>query len=108
MGKIVIAVYRPKPGKESALRELVRTHVSILRSESLVTDREPIVMMAEDGSFIEVFEWESVEAIESAHKNETVIEMWGRFAEACDYLPISKIEEASNIFSEFVPVDFGG
>ena len=55
MGRIVIACYKPKPGKEDALKALVVDHVSTLRSLGLVTQRAPITMQAKDGTFVEVF-----------------------------------------------------
>ena len=33
MGRIMLACYRPKPGKVKALHDLVRTHVDRLREE---------------------------------------------------------------------------
>ena len=106
-GKIVIAAYRAKPGKEQQLHELVKKHVPMLREQSLVTDREAIVMQSGTDTYIEVFEWASAAAIESAHSNESVLAMWGDFAKACEYIPIAKVEEASNLFSEFAPVEIG-
>ena len=67
MGRIVIACYRPKAGKNEALRALMQTHLSTLRSEGLVTDRKSIMMEAKDGTILEIFEWKSREAIEAAH-----------------------------------------
>jgi quinol monooxygenase YgiN len=58
-GVIVIVAYRPKPGKEAELLELVRTRVPTLRKEGLVSDRAPIMMRARDGTIIEVSEWKS-------------------------------------------------
>ncbi len=69
---IVIVAYRPKPAKETELLDLVRNRVPILRKEGLVTDREPIIMRARDGTIIEVSEWKSQEAIAAAHKNPNV------------------------------------
>jgi hypothetical protein len=43
---IVIVAYRPKPGKEKELLELVRNRVPTLRKENLVTDRAPAIMRA--------------------------------------------------------------
>jgi len=40
MGRIVLVGYKPKPGKESELEALMKTHLPILREEGLVTDRE--------------------------------------------------------------------
>ena len=59
MGEIVVACYKPKPGKEAALDQLMKTHVEILRIEGLATDRKSIVMKAKDGTVVEVFEWKS-------------------------------------------------
>ncbi|MFT4798393.1 MAG: hypothetical protein ACJAYE_003711 [Candidatus Azotimanducaceae bacterium] len=104
MGRIVIAVYKPKAGMVLELEELMKTHVSILRSEGLATDREAIMMQGLDGTIIEVFEWVSTEAIESAHENPAVLAMWQKYSEVCDYTPISQVSEAQHIFSEFTPL----
>ncbi|NOQ42483.1 MAG: hypothetical protein GQ563_08295 [Desulfuromusa sp.] len=104
MGRIVLVAYKPKPGKESELEALMKTHLSILREEGLVTDRESIVMHSEDGTIIEIFEWKSKEAIESAHTNLKVQEMWQAYSSVCDYIPLSEVPEISSIFSEFTPL----
>lgn len=104
MGRIVIACYRPKPGRKDELLELTRRHVHRLRAEGLVTDREPIAMEAEDGTMVEVFEWKSKGAIEAAHSNAVVQDMWREYAEVCEYVPVGELEEAGRIFSEFSPL----
>jgi hypothetical protein len=104
MGRIVIVAYRPKPGKNDELQTLARDHVGILRTEGLVTDREPIIMTAADGTVVEVFEWVSKEAISGAHTNPRVLEMWGRYAAVCDYVPVATVAEAGQLFSEFEPL----
>lgn len=103
MGRIVIAGYKPKPGKEKELDELMTSHVSKLRAEGFVTEREPILMKASNGTVFEVFEWKSKEAIEAAHSNKVVGEMWSRFAEVCEYVPITSVDEAHSLFPGFEP-----
>jgi hypothetical protein len=105
MGRIVIACYRPKPGRQEALRALVAGHVAALRSLGLVTDRVPIVMEAKDGTVLEVFEWASPEAIQAAHAHPTVLKMWEEYAAVCDYVPIGQVPEAAQMFSEFAPLE---
>jgi len=105
MGRMVIVAYKPKSGQQEALRRLVREHVATLRSERLVSDRVPITMEAQDGTVVEVFEWESPAAIQSAHTNPVVLRMWGQFAEVCDFIPIGQVAEAANLFSEFAPIE---
>jgi hypothetical protein len=104
MGVIVIACYRPKPGEEAALRELMKTHVSILRSVGLATARVPIAMEAKDGTILEVFEWVSAEAIEKAHTDPTVLAMWERFGKVCDFVPVGQVPEAADMFASFAPL----
>jgi hypothetical protein len=104
MTRIVIACYRPKPGQQEALRALMQTHVATLRSLGLATKRAPITMQAKDGSFIEVFEWASADAIQAAHSHPVVLKMWEEYGKVCDYVPVSQMAEASQLFSDFTPV----
>ena len=104
-GVIVIVAYRPKPGKENELLELVRGRVPTLRQEDLVTDRAPTIMRARDGTIIEVSEWKSQEAIEAAHKNPNVLAMWNKFFAICDCVPLNTLAEAKEMFAGFEPVE---
>jgi hypothetical protein len=102
-GRIVIAVYKPKEGKLETLQQLMREHLTILKQQDMVTDRNSIMMQSKNGTIIEVFEWRSKAAIENAHNNPEVLKMWRKYAEVCDYIPIAQVEEASHVFSEFTP-----
>ncbi len=101
---VVIACYRPKPGQQAALRALMPDHVPRLRAQGLVTDRAPIMMEAADGTIVEVFEWKSQQAIDSAHENPAVLEMWREYGEVCDYVPVATVAEAAQLFSNFTPL----
>ena len=104
MGVVSIACYRPKPGKADELELLMREHIPILRKEGLVTDRAPYAMRAQDGTIVEVFEWKSKEAIEGAHANGEVIKLWARYGAACDYVSLSTLSEAQQMFASFEPI----
>jgi len=105
MGRITIAIYRPKKGKEEQLLKLVHEHLPILESQDLITKRKPIVMRAADNAVIEIFEWKSAKAIEQAHSNPQVLKLWDRFGEVCDFeIPVN-VKEFHNMFSEFEPVN---
>lgn len=106
MGQFVIVCYRPKAGKDAQLLELVRNHMTVLLKEGLVTERPAYAMRAADGTIVEVFEWKSAKAVESAHTNKAVQAMWQRFGEACDYEAIGNLAEAKQLFSAFTPIDF--
>jgi hypothetical protein len=104
MGRIVIAVYRPKPGQTDALSALLRDHVPFLRRLGLATARTPVLMRAADGTFLEVFEWASPAAIEQAHSHPEVLALWDRFAAVCDYDAVANVPECQQPFGEFEPV----
>jgi len=101
MGSMVIACYRPRPGKEAELLELVTKHMPPLRAEGLVTERAPIVMRCKDGTLVEVFEWVSQEAIAGAHKNPAVLNLWKQFEAVCWYETPANLAEFQNMFSHF-------
>src|ERR1700686_1440825 len=103
-GIVVVVAYRPKPGREKELLEIVRSRVPTLRQEGLVTDRVPVLMRAKDGTIIEVSAWKSREAIEEAHKNPRVLAMWDRFFAVCDCVPLKTVAEAETWFAGFEPI----
>ena len=103
-GVIVIVAYRPKPGKQTKLLDLVRSRVPTLRNEGLVTNRDPTIMRARNGTIIEVSEWKSQEAIDAAHKNPNVLAMWNKFFAICDCVPLNTLAEAKEMFAGFEPL----
>ncbi len=103
-GSIAVACFKPRPGCEQALLELVRNHHQALDAEGLVTARKPIAMHAADGTIIEVFEWVSKEAIAGAHTNPAVLALWKKFEAVCWYETPSNLREFQNMFSPFEPL----
>lgn len=75
----------------------------ILRGQGLATDHPVTVARAADGTIVEVFEWKPG-GIEKAHTNPEVLKLWGRYAEACDYVPLNTLSETSQSFASFAPV----
>ena len=102
--KIVIVAYKPKVGMENELKKLTLSHHSKLKEQDLVTDRAPIIMQSKDGTIIEVFEWKSLEAIQQAHTNEAVGQMWVEFSQVCDYVPMGELTESKDLFANFSPI----
>jgi quinol monooxygenase YgiN len=104
-GVCCIVAYRPKPGKENELLELVRNRVPTLRKEGLVTDRVPAIMRSRDSTIVEVSEWKSQEAIDAAHRNPNVLAMWDKFFAICECVPLDTLPEAADMFAGFTPVE---
>lgn len=104
MGVIVIACYKPLPGKDGELAGLMKTHLERLKNEDLVTGRKSIIMRSAGGTVVEVFEWKSEKAIEQAHTNPNVRKMWEEFDRVCEYIPVNQLEEAGELFPGFTPL----
>ena len=102
MGDVVIVAYRPKPGREAELDALTREHVAYLRDLDLVTVREPVLLKGRDGMVVEVFEWRDG-AVQAAHSHPKVQELWVRYADVCDYVPLKELPEAAELFATFKP-----
>jgi hypothetical protein len=104
MGEMVIAAYKPKPGREAGLLALTRAHVPYLRSLGLVTDRPALAMQARDGTILEVFEWRDGAAAR-AHEMPEIHDLWAKYADVCDYTKLQALPEAQNLFAMFTPID---
>ncbi len=105
MGVMVIALFRPKPGKEAQLLACTHDHLPILRAQGLATDRPSTVLRAADGTLLEIFEWVSQAAIDAAHTNPAVHALWERYAACCDYVTLGDLAEAKAMFPGFALVE---
>jgi hypothetical protein len=101
---IVIVAYKPRPGKEAELLQLTREHVPLLRSLGLATDHPVTACRAADGTIVEVFEWEAG-ALEEAHTNPVVGELWQRYFAVCEIVPLNTLAETAETFAGFTPVE---
>jgi quinol monooxygenase YgiN len=104
-GCVVVAVYKPRPGKEAELAALVRDHVPDLRAAGLVTDRAPIAAVASDGTIVEVFEWISEAVIATAHQHPVVQAMWAKFEACCWYETPANVPDLQRMFVSLAPLD---
>ncbi len=105
MGRMVIAVYVPKPGKDAELMDCMRDHLPVLRGQGLATNRPSTLLRAKGGTLLEVFEWESQAAIDAAHTNPVVLALWDRYAKCCDYGTLSDLAEVGTMFAGFELVE---
>lgn len=74
-------VYRPKPGHEEALFELVKKHWPALRKAGLATEVPAQVFRATDKGgerpfYIEIFSWCDEQAPGRAHQMPEVMAIW--------------------------------
>ncbi len=101
MGRISIAAFKPKPGKENELLQIIADRVPLLRRLGYCTDREPITMRSRDGVIIQVSEWADDAAIEKAHETPEVLEMWRCFDACSEYVKLDALAEGHDDFATF-------
>lgn len=101
MGMVVMACFRPKKGKADELNQLFEHNLKLLRAKGLVTERELVTLEAADGTLIELFEWQSEDAMKRAEKDDEVQLLWQRFGSVSQFMPIAALPEAQQAFSAF-------
>jgi len=65
----------------------------------------PTIEMIPSADVAEAMKTLSAEAIQQAHQNKVVHQLWAEYAEVCDYINLNSISEAANMFAEFASVD---
>lgn len=104
MGRITIASFQPKPGKEAALLQVIAERLPLLRRLGLATDRANITFRAGNGVIVDVSEWVDDAAIDRAHHTPEVLALWARFSACCDFVKLDTLEEVHDMFATFEAV----
>jgi len=102
--KIVIALYRPKRGREKSLMRTVAKHLPALRRAKLVTARPSILMKAADGTLLEIFEWRSERYTKIAHTHPVIRPLWETIGRDADIRTLKDLKEAGGMFPHFTPL----
>lgn len=101
MSRIVIAAFKPKPGKEDELKQVIADRLPLLRDLGLATDRISITMRSTNGTIIDVSEWVDDAAIARAHETPEVLALWQRFDDCSDYVKLDSLDEIRQEFATF-------
>ncbi len=102
--EIVIAMYRPREGKRDAFLQLLAEHHPALVRLELVTDREPVMFEAGDGTILELFEWRDHDSARLAHEHPEVARIWEGMGPLAELVTLGSLEEASKQFPHFRPL----
>jgi len=102
--RIVFAMYKPHDGKENELKGLLKKHFPVLREYGLITERVPLIVKSGNGTYIEIFEWESEESVNKAHDHPAVADIWEKMAQISEFSTMSKLTEVEGMFPHFEPV----
>ena len=101
MSTLAFAMYKPHEGKENELREILETHIPMLKEYGLITDKGTFQVRSKDGTIIEIFEWVNEEAKDIAHKHPAIMSMWGKMMPICNFPAMKDLPEAQKSFPGF-------
>jgi hypothetical protein len=102
---VVIGVYHARPGREAETEALLRRHVPTLRRLGLATDRLGIVLRTPtEAVFLELFEWSTADAVDRAHGEAAVQEIWEALESAAEFVSLSHLPQSDKLFPLFEPV----
>ena len=97
-------MYKPFEGKEEELKSLLKKHFPVLREYELITDRVPLVVKTGNGTYIEVFEWESEDSVNRAHDHPAVADIWEKMGQISEFTTMNKLSESEGMFPHFEPI----
>jgi len=100
-GTMTITTYMPKPDKAEELLQVLRQHVPTLRQLGLATEYPSTLMRSEDGSFVEIFEWESEESSKKALEHPKVQKLRKDIQSLCDFKSLADVPESQNTIAKF-------
>ena len=101
MTEVVLAMYKPKAGKEKELEKLIDKHVPVLKDLELITNRPRLTLKSNDGTYIELIEWVNVDAAEKAHEHPAVAKIWESMETVAEFRKLADLNEATRAFSHF-------
>lgn len=101
MGRIVFAAFKPRPGKEQELLEVIAARLPLLRGLGLATDRAEVIVRSRAGVVVSVSEWVDDDAVNRAHRTPEVLDLWKRFEACSEYVRLDTLAETHEDFATF-------
>lgn len=101
MGHLAFAMYKPKKGKATELKKLLRSHLPLLLRLGLITKNGNHFVESENGTLIEIFEWTDAAAKKKAHNNPAIVKIWEKMMPLCDFPAMKDLPESKVPFPNF-------
>jgi len=94
-------VYRPRPGREEDAVPHFREEVAALRSRGHITNRPAPICRTARGEYLIVIEWATETAVDDAHADEVILEVWRRKEQLVEYLAPADLERSDVPFASY-------
>jgi hypothetical protein len=102
--ELAFAAYRPKAGRADDLLSLLAEDVATLRRRGHVTERPAPVVRTDGGEVLVVLEWSSDHAVDDAHADPEVVEVWKRKEQLAHFISPDALKGADVPFARWTVV----
>jgi hypothetical protein len=102
--ELVLAAYRPRPGRDEELVRLLHDDVATLRRRGDATARPAPLIRTERGELLVVLVWASEHAVGDAHEDPEVVELWRRKDQLAEYIGPRELAGAEAPFARWAVV----
>jgi len=103
--RLTLSVYRPRPDREDELLPHLREEIAALRARGHITARRAVICRAPSGAYLVVSEWASPTAVDDAHADASIIEIWRRKDTLAEYLAPADLDGSGVPFASYDVVD---
>ncbi len=99
--RITLSAYRAKDGRADEVLPHLREEISALRARRHITSRPAAICRTARGEFLVVSEWSTEHAVDDAHADEVILEIWRRKERLVEYLAPGELAGADVPFASF-------
>lgn len=98
----VFALYRPtNEDNQSKVVEILKKQILTLRKYELIKDTSAYLLQSENGTIIQIWEWQSKRAMKVAHEHPAIRTIWGEMHGICEFTSLKDLPESATRFPAF-------
>jgi quinol monooxygenase YgiN len=99
--RITLSSYRARDGHADEVLPHLRDEIAALRARGHITSRRAAICRTASGEFLVVSEWSTERAVDDAHEDEAILEIWRRKEQLVEYLAPGELAGSDVPFASF-------
>lgn len=99
--RLSFSAYRPRPGREDEVLPHLRDEVATLRSRGHITSRPAPICLTARGEYLVIAEWATETAVDDAHADEVILDVWRRKEELVEYIAPCDLDRSAVPFVSY-------
>jgi hypothetical protein len=99
--RLTLSAYRARPGGDAEVLPHLRAEIATLRERGHITARPAAICRTADGNYLVISEWSTDTAVDDAHADTVITDVWRRKEELLEYLPPAELAGADAPFASY-------